>query len=186
MRRVGVGWHLQVWSLPGAHGFTFSLPAQGTEGGHFWGLMCGGMRWTESSDERVEGRNLPFSSSPPGGRLTVFFPQRASPHSANGGVCGWGRVYRMHRGSIWKLGMFHSTRKHAEHRTLNTYTQQLVLSKCSCFFFWFFLSFFRHKVALGYTEHKATNRTRLDRLLQTTSFVYMLCMPHRWYNVYTK
>lgn len=88
-------------------------------------------------------------------------------------------------GSIWRIGgggerlrMFHSVGKHAEHRTLNTYTQQLVLSKCSCCFF-FFVLFSRHRVALGYTEHKATNRTRVDRLLQTTTFVYMLCMPHR-------
>lgn len=36
------------------------------------------------------------------------------------------------------LGMFHSVLKHAEHRTLNTYTQQLVLSKCS--FFWVLFS----------------------------------------------
>jgi len=54
---------------------------------------------------------------------------------------------------IWKqvnIWMFHSVRKHAEHRTLNTFTEQ--------FLFLFFSS-------LGYTEHDGTNRTRLDILL---------------------
>lgn len=81
-----------------------------------------------------------------------------------------------------RLGMFHSVRKHAEHRTQNTYTRHLVLSKCSwVWLVFFFLSvlFLDTEWALGYTEHNATDRTRLDRLLQTTSFVYMLCMPHR-------
>lgn len=36
------------------------------------------------------------------------------------------------------IGMFHSILKHAEHRTLNTYTEQLVLPKCSSSFFLLF------------------------------------------------
>lgn len=49
-----------------------------------------------------------------------------------------GRVFEIHLETSQHLGMFHSILKHAEHRTLNTYTEQLVLSKCS---FSFFISF---------------------------------------------
>lgn len=77
-----------------------------------------------------------------------------------------GRVFVIHLENKSTFGMFHSILKHAEHRTLNTYTEQLVLSKCSFFFFFFFFfKLFSHRVALGYTEHDATNRTRLDILL---------------------
>lgn len=51
-----------------------------------------------------------------------------------------GRVFEIHlEKTSQHLGMFHSILKHAEHRTLNTYTEQLVLSKCS--FSFFFISF---------------------------------------------
>lgn len=47
-----------------------------------------------------------------------------------------GRVFEIHLvKTSQRFGMFHSILKHAEHRTLNTYTEQLVLSKCSFSFF---------------------------------------------------
>lgn len=148
--------------------------------------MCGGMRWMDRVQMRVEGRKEGIS-------------RFSSTHPWDGSVCSSaGFTSQCKCGSLWmkvrlqdgflidlenqgRRGMFHSVRKHAEHRTLNTYTRQFVLSKCSwvCLGFFSFCPFFRHRVALGYTEHNATNRTRLDRLLQTTAFVYMLCMPHR-------
>lgn len=72
-------------------------------------------------------------------------------------------VFKIHLENKSTFGMFHSVLKHAEHRTLNTYTEQLVLSKCSFFSCFFYL--FSYRVALGYTEHDGTNRTRLDILL---------------------
>lgn len=50
--------------------------------------------------------------------------------------------------------MSHSVLKHAEHRTLNTDTEQLQS---------FFMGFVG--VFSGYTEHDGTNRTRSDILL---------------------
>lgn len=73
------------------------------------------------------------------------------------------------------FGVFHSILKHAEHRTLNTDTEQLsfypnavslFLSIFSCLFFLVcFCLFFVQSGFLGYTEHDGTNRTRLDILL---------------------
>lgn len=50
-------------------------------------------------------------------------------------ACVGGRVTEIHLENKSTFGMFHSILKHAEHRTLNTYTEQLVLSKCSFSFF---------------------------------------------------
>lgn len=146
------------------------------------GLMCGGRRWMDREEVR---RSLPFPS-------TLPWDGSACSSACFTSQCKCGSLWmkvRLHDGSVTggenrgRLGTFHSVRKHAEHTTLNTDTQQLLLSKCSwvCLFFFFvcFCPFLRHRVALGYTEHNATNRTRLDRRLQTTSLVYMLCMPHR-------
>lgn len=66
-------------------------------------------------------------------------------------------AFSIESGDQGGLGMIHSVGKHAEHTTLNTYTRQLVLSKCS----WvFFLLFLRHRVALGYTEHNQSHQIR--------------------------
>lgn len=56
------------------------------------------------------------------------------------------------------FGKFHSVLKHAEHRTLNTYTEQYFYPDAVAFFLFY-------RVALGYTEHDGTNRTRSDILL---------------------
>lgn len=95
------------------------------------------------------------------------------------GACVWDSFGKTSQ----RLGMFHSILKHAEHRTLNTYTEQLVLSKCS---FSFFLSLFAQS---GFRLHR-TRQNQSHQVghiaLNHQIFVYMSCMPHRWYYVYTK
>lgn len=46
----------------------------------------------------------------------------------------FGNVWKFNLGNRQTFAMSHSIPKHAQHRTLNTYIEQLVLSKCTVFF----------------------------------------------------
>lgn len=111
----------------------------GMSEGHVWTFEAGcvvgwdGMGrvggWTESPNERGEEGSLPFSPTRPPDVSQFYF--LSVFHLT---VQMWADEVASCSENKGTLGMFHSIRKHAEHRTLNTYTQQLVLSKCR--FFW--------------------------------------------------
>lgn len=143
--------------------------------------MCGGMRWMDRVQMREwkEGRTLPSSSTHRWDVSQFFFlsvlhltVQMWEP--VDGGASTGCLFHRFGKWGETRDVSFH-TKTCRTHNTEHVYSTVSFIQMQSGFF----VLFFRHRVALGYTEHNATNRTRLDRLLQTTSFVYMLCMPHR-------
>lgn len=106
---------------------------QGMSEGHVWTFEAGwdGMGW--AGGRRVQmraGKKGAFPSHRPVRQMSHSFISSACFTSQ----CKCGRMkLRLVQKNKGTLGMFHSVRKHAEHRTLNTYTQQLVLSKCRFF-----------------------------------------------------
>lgn len=142
--------------------------------------VWGGTGWTKEMMERK--RNATIHQSIHQMSWPLWFNFLSMFHLSANSVCLCAAVSVMvsYLKNESVIGMFHSVLKHAEHRTLNTYTQQLVLSKCR--FFLFFFSFF---IQSGFRLHR-TQHNQSHQVGHIANFVYMSCMPHRWYNVYTK
>lgn len=118
-----------------------------------WDGMGG---WTESPNERGEEGSLPFSPTRPPDVSQFYF--LSVFHLT---VQMWADEVASCSENKGTLGMFHSVLKHAEHRTLNTYTQQLVLSKCR-----FFGVFFQTQS--GFRLHR-TQGNQSHQIRQTAS-----------------
>lgn len=101
-------------------------------------VACGGTGWIKQMMERK--RNATFHQSIHQMSWPLCFNFLSMFHLSANSVCLCAAVSVMvsHLENESVVGMFHSVLKHAEHRTLNTYTEQLVLSKCRFFFFFFF------------------------------------------------
>lgn len=152
---------------------------QGMSEGHVWTFEAGCvMGWDGMGGRRVRMRERKKGAFP------SHRPIRQMSHSFISSACFTSQCKcgRMKLRLVQKIrGHWDVSFRTKTCRTQNTEHVHSTVSfiQMQVFLGGFLGPFFRHRVASGYTEHKATNRTRLDRLLQTTSFVYMLCMPHR-------
>lgn len=158
----------------------------------WWVDLC--VKWDDEKKEEPSSFINPSTRSRTVLISSVFHLTVHIPVCVCNAACVGGRVTEIHLENKSTFGMFHSILKHAEHRTLNTYTEQLVLSKCSfsffCLFFFylfFFLSFF--PVQSDFRIHRTRRKPIAPGwtyCFKPPNFVYMSCMPHRWYYVYTK
>lgn len=149
----------------------------------WWVDLC--VKWDDEKKEEPSSFINPSTRSRTVLISSVFHLTVHIPVCVCNAACVGGRVTEIHLENKSTFGMFHSILKHAEHRTLNTYTEQLVLSKCSFSFFclvffylFFFYLFFPYRVILGYTEHDGNQSHQVGHIALNHQILYICHACH--------